>query len=92
MGISMSRPDGKQLNIGVLKKDSPWVGKPFTQSNLNNYENEIEVIAVLREGHVIFPTTDNILKEGEQILIVSSPQSLEWIKAYLIPLSSYNTK
>ena len=88
----MSRPDGKQLNIGVLKKDSPWVGKPFTQSNLNNYENEIEVIAVLREGHVIFPTTDNILKEGEQILIVSSPQSWEWIKEYLIPLSSYNTK
>jgi len=91
-GIPLDLPDGKQLNIGVLKKESPWVGKPFNPSYLDKYKNEIEIIAVLRKGHVIFPTTDSILTAGEQMLIVSSPQTWEWLKEHIVPFSSLNSK
>lgn len=86
-GIPLDLPDGKQLYIGVLRKKSLWVGKPFDSSNLDSEQKGIDVAAVLRKGHLIFPNSGIVLEPGEQLVIVAKPEAWKGLKEHLASLS-----
>jgi chloride channel protein, CIC family len=87
-GIPVDLPDGKQLTIGVLKPQSPWTNKPIQSGFLSEVEDEIEIIAIFRDGHVMFPHPETVLKPGEQLLVIASSNAMEWLGKHLSPLSS----
>jgi hypothetical protein len=89
-GIPVDLPDGKQLSIGVVGTQSPWIDKSLDSISLSTPEmnKEVEIIAILRKGQLLFPHPDNRLQKGDQLLIIASPQSWEWITSYLTPISN----
>jgi len=86
-GIPLDLPDGKQLYIGILRKKSPWVGKPFDSSNLDTEQEGIDIAAVLREGQLAFPNSGIVLEPGEQLVVVAKPEAWKGLKEHLAPLS-----
>jgi CIC family chloride channel protein len=87
-GVAVSLAGGKQLTIGILRKKSPWVGKPLRSGYLAERSGETEIVAVLREGQIILPHRETVLHSGDRLLMVSSPQAQEQLKQHLAPLSS----
>lgn len=86
-GIPLDLPDGKQLYIGILRKKSPWVGKPFDSSNLDTKQEGIDIAAVLREGQLGFPNSGIVLEPGEQLVVVAKPEAWKGLKEHIAPLS-----
>lgn len=85
-GIPVDLPDGKRLTAGVLKPESPWIGKPFESGFLSEVDDEVEIIAIFRNGHLIFPHPDTILKSGEQVLVVATNKAMKWLEEHISPI------
>jgi CIC family chloride channel protein len=85
-GIPVHLPDGKQLTVGVLKPESSWVGKTFETGILSEVGEEMEIIAIFRNGHLIFPHPDTVLESGEQVLIVATNEAVKWLVEHISPI------
>ncbi len=89
-GIPVDLPDGKQVVIGVLKAESPYVGQPI-QSNhsADSPDDDMEVVAVFRQGRTLLPNSDPNTKfqAGDQLLVITSPQAREQLAQHLDPPS-----
>lgn len=89
-GIPVDLPDGKQLHVGVLKSESPWVNKTiesgYWEEINHGMQDEIEIIAILHKGNVLFPHFDTVLQLGDRLLMITSPQGWEWIGQHIAPL------
>lgn len=77
-GIPIDLPDGKQLAVRVIGPEAPYVdkslGSAFPQ---NGHTNDMEIAAILRQGHTLLPRPDIQLQAGDQLLAVASPQTWE---------------
>lgn len=82
-GIPVDLAGGKTLMIGSLLKDSSCVGKTIQSSCLVEGEQETEIVAVLREGKLILPNEDIILREKDQLLLITSPEESEQLKKHI---------
>ena len=58
----------------VLPAGSPLVGKPIQNSYLDMADDEFEIMAVFRQGEVLLPHPDTVLREGDRILVVTTPR------------------
>jgi chloride channel protein, CIC family len=87
-GAAISLAEGKQLTIGILRKKSPWVGKPLRSANLTEPRDEMEIVAILRGGRIVVPHRETVLQAGDQVLMITSPQVKERLEQHLAPLSS----
>jgi len=85
-GISVDLPDNKQMIIGTLKADSPWNKKLF---NAGKFKNEIELVAVLRNRHILIPNDHTELTEGDQLLLITSEEAIEFLNKHISPLGPY---
>jgi chloride channel protein, CIC family len=83
-GISLDLPDDKRIIIGTLKAESAWNKKPF---QAGKFKNEIELAAVLRDGHVLIPDGDTELAAGDQLLFITSKEALEYLNKHIAPLT-----
>lgn len=86
-GIRVDLPDGKQLTIGVLKPESSWIGKSFETGFLSEVDDEIEIFAIFRNGHPIFPHPDTILESRGQVLTVATNKAMKWLEEHISPVS-----
>ena len=86
-GVPVDMPDNKQLIIGVLRADSPYVGKPL-QTYFSLYrEDEVEIAAVFRQGHTHAPHADLVLRAGDRLLATPSQRGQEQLAQQLAPLA-----
>lgn len=87
-GIPVDLPDGKQLTIGVLRSESSCVGQPIQSGCLGETDDE-EIVAVLRQGRMLLPHPDTVLRAKDQLLVITSPQAWgRWLAEHLAPPSS----
>jgi CIC family chloride channel protein len=87
-GVAVGLAQGKQLTLGILRKKSPWVDKPLRLGYLAERSGETTLIAILREGQIIVPHRETILRAGDRLLMITSPESQGRLKPHLAPLSS----
>lgn len=73
-GIPLDLPHEKQLSMTVLPASSPLTGKPIQKSHLDMADDDFEIMAVFRQGEVLLPHLDTVLREGDRILVVTSPR------------------
>jgi Trk K+ transport system NAD-binding subunit len=59
----------------VLPAGSRLTGKPIQNSYLEMTEDEFEIMAVFRLGEVLLPHPETVLREGDRILVVTSPRA-----------------
>ena len=73
-GIPLDLPHEKQLSMTVLPAGSPLAGKPIQKGYLDIADDDFEIMAVFRQGEVLLPHLDTVLREGDRILVVTSPR------------------
>jgi CIC family chloride channel protein len=87
-GIPVDLPDGKQLTIGMLRAESSCVGQPIQSGCLGKTDEE-EIVAVLRQGRMLLPHPDTVLRAEDQLLVIASPQTwARWLVEHLAPIPS----
>jgi hypothetical protein len=84
-GVPVDLGREKQLMIGVLQLESPWVGKPISSGCQKDLENEMEIIAILRDGQILMPYPDMLLKAEDRILAITSPHLKKRLERHLGP-------
>jgi CIC family chloride channel protein len=87
-GVAVNLSDEKQLNIGLLRPESPWVGKPVRLGSMDALEDGLEIIAILRAGQVLLPHPGTLLQAGDRLLVIASPHAKEGLEQHLAPLPS----
>jgi CIC family chloride channel protein len=87
-GVAVHLPDGKQLAIGAIHADSPWAGKSLHEILANGDANDIQIVALIRDGGVVFPSSDPTFQTADQVLVMTPQQSRNRLAPHLVPLSS----
>ena len=80
-GIPVDLPDGKQLLIETLPPNSPWVGKPVKEGGFMRDDVDWEVVALLRDEHLILPHPNTVMEADDEVLILVPPECREELKA-----------
>lgn len=71
-GIPVRMPGRKQMNVRVLRPQSSLVGKTVKAFHESADGSGNEIIAILREGELVVPKPDTVLKENDRMLMVCS--------------------
>jgi len=74
-GIAIDLSGGKQLTIGVLRSDSPCVSKPVKSDCLNLGDEDVHMVAILRENKVLLPHPEMVLQSGHRLMMITSPNA-----------------
>jgi CIC family chloride channel protein len=74
-GIPVDLPDNKRLLIGVLKPESTYVAKPIRVNFSLDDQDELELVAVFRDGHTFLPHPEVELQAGDRLLLITTPQA-----------------
>lgn len=90
-GAAVSLAEGKQLTIGILRKKSTWAGKPLRLGFLPDSSGVMYIIAILREGKIIVPRGETVLRAGDRLVMITSAETQEQLKQHVAPLSSERT-
>lgn len=61
-----------RLCEATLTPDSPSVGQDLAELGL---PRDATVVAIIRESHVIVPRGDSVLRAGDEVLVLTTPES-----------------
>ena len=89
-GVALDLTDGSQLIAGVLRPDSPWVGKQIQSRALSGPIAGATIVAVLRGKSVLVARPDTILQPGDRLLVIASPQVQAELAKHLASASAPN--
>jgi CIC family chloride channel protein len=87
-GIPVSMHGRKELNVGVLRPESAFIGKTIQACYETAGESATEIIAILREGDVVLPNHDSVLQENDRLLFIGSCDAGSNFAAHIAPLES----
>jgi CIC family chloride channel protein len=86
-GIPVDLPDGKRLVIGILKPNSTFVGKLVREIFPVGEKEELEVIAIFRQGHTLLPHAAVVLEAEDRLLAIATPVAWEKLEEHFSPFS-----
>ena len=84
-GVPVDLGQEKQLMIGALRPESPWVGKPISAGWQKELGDEMEIIAILRDSQILMPHPHMVLEAEDRILAITSPHQKERLDRHLGP-------
>jgi CIC family chloride channel protein len=85
-GIPVDLPDNKRLLIGVLKAESAYVAQPIRANFSLDDQDDLELVAVFRDGHTFLPHPEVELQSGDRLLLITTPQAWNQRKAHFTSL------
>lgn len=90
--IPIDLPDQKKFTIIEIQPNGPCAGKTFDPGCFVEDKNDrVEIVVLMRKGHIIIPTTETILKPHDQILLISSDEVWEKLKKrFITPKQMYD--
>jgi CIC family chloride channel protein len=87
-GVAVDLSEERQLTIGLLRPESPWVGKPVRPEALTDLKEDLEIVAIIREGRILLPHSGALLQAGDRLLTIAAPHATQWLKKHLSPLAT----
>jgi CIC family chloride channel protein len=84
-GLPVDLPNGEQLIVGILKEDSPCVGKPIRAHCLAEGRTDVDTVAILRGDDILLPHSDATFEAGDELLVITSAEGREHLKKHLEP-------
>jgi CIC family chloride channel protein len=85
-GIPVDLPDGKRLAIGILKRKSPYIGKLVMESFPLDGHQQLQVVALFRQGHMLLPHSRLMFHNGDRLLVVTTPEAWDRLTEHFTPL------
>jgi CIC family chloride channel protein len=76
-GEAVNLPGMRRLAVGVLRPDSPFVGKTVGESTAQLKTEGLTVISVIRGEHMLAPRPDLTFTKGDRLILVAKPGDLE---------------
>src|SRR4051812_12699839 len=70
-----------RLSEATLTDESPSNGRDIAELGL---PRDSTVVAIIREGHVIVPRGDTVLRAGDEVLVLSTPEAEDDVVATLL--------
>lgn len=84
--IRFDLPGNRQLTMGLIKQDSPLVGKTirmlYEQLNIHDFE----IVAIMRREHVLLPHPDTLLEPKDRVVLIASQPAQEPLAKYIVPI------
>ena len=84
-GLALDLPDGSQLTAGILRPDSPWVGKQIQARSPSDALKHSKIVAILRGQSVVLARPNTILQPGDRLLLVIQPEGVQHLSQHLNP-------
>lgn len=72
-GIAIDLSGGEQLTIGVLRSDSTYINMPIKSDCLNMGDEDVQMVAILRDNKVFLPHPEMVLQSGDRLMMITSP-------------------
>jgi trk system potassium uptake protein TrkA len=70
-----------RLSEATLHQESPAGGKDIQELG---FPRDSSVVAVIRDDHVIVPRGDTVLRAGDEVLVLTSPEAEEEVVRKLL--------
>ncbi|HEX4785406.1 MAG TPA: chloride channel protein [Candidatus Sulfotelmatobacter sp.] len=84
--IRFDLPGNRQLTMGLIKEDSPLLGKTirmlYDQLNIHDFE----IVAIMRREHVLLPHPDTVLEPKDRVILIASQTAQEPLAKYIAPI------
>jgi CIC family chloride channel protein len=84
--IRFDLPGNRQLTMGLIKEDSPLLGKTirmlYQQLNIHDFE----IVAIMRREHVLLPHPDTVLEPKDRVILIASQAAQEPLAKYIAPI------
>lgn len=84
-GMAVELPGGRRLAAGALKADSPYVGTTVGASGRKLDGGDTNIVALVRDEHMLVPNAATILEAGDRLVVVASETGLQLLRANLLP-------
>ncbi|MEJ2685315.1 MAG: chloride channel protein [Candidatus Sulfobium sp.] len=84
-GIPVDLPDGKRLVMGMLRPKSPYVGMKVHEVFPLEKREELEVVAVFRQGHTLLPHTGLVFQSDDRVMAVTTPSAWKRLADHFSP-------
>jgi len=84
--IRFDLPGGRQLMMGIVKEESPIVGKTLRSLYQVLRHEDFEIIAIRRREHVLLPHPDTLLQPDDRAIMIVSQDAREPLARYLTPV------
>ncbi|HKI95515.1 MAG TPA: chloride channel protein [Gemmatimonadales bacterium] len=81
-GLPVELPDHRRLTIGVLRKDSPYVGKDVGK-DAGRLDADTTIIAIIRGEHMVVPRADTKLEVGDRMMLVTTDEGLKRLQPHI---------
>lgn len=88
--VRFALPGGKQLSAGVLQPKSDLAGKSIQNAYDVLADRELEIVALVRDNHVILPHPNSQLRPGDEVLAVTTPESRKLLMQHFSPIAPPN--
>ena len=76
-GIPIDLPGNRRLVIRPVTKDSVYIGRQTNECCPPENEEDVDLVAVLRDKQIIFPHEKTDLKAGDRLLLIASYNALQ---------------
>jgi trk system potassium uptake protein TrkA len=70
-----------RLSEATLTDESPSAGRDIAELGL---PRDSTVVAILRDGHVIVPRGDSVLRSGDEVLVLTTPEAEDDVVSTLL--------
>jgi CIC family chloride channel protein len=84
--IHFDLPGGRELTLSVVRPEGGLAGQTIDALYRQMNQYQFEIIAVRRREHVLLPHPDTILKAGDRLIMITTPQAREPLEKYLAPI------
>lgn len=85
-GIPIELPGRKKLHVGVLRPQSSMVGGTVRSCCQAGDNSALEIVAILRAGEIVLPSSETILQPDDRLLIIGSDEARDAIAEHLAPV------
>lgn len=82
-GVAVDLPDNQQLALGILQAHSSWVGTSLHEDCGQEEANDVHIVAVIRQGRMLFPGVAPVLQAGDRVLVITPQQSWKRLTPHL---------
>ncbi|MFI5245771.1 MAG: chloride channel protein, partial [Gemmatimonadales bacterium] len=76
-GAAVELPGERRLAVGVLRAESPFVGKTVGESEAQLEAEGMTVVSVIRGEHMLAPRPDLTFTKGDRLILVAKAGELE---------------
>jgi len=84
--IRFDLPGNRELTMGLIKEDSPMIGKTIRMLYEQLKTHDFEIVAIMRREHVLLPHPDTVLQVSDRLILIASRAAQQPLAKFVAPI------